>query len=148
MPRPDTRPPGPGDIHIPLSRQPAPKLRRRRRFTPRVTTYVTRWWNPHPVSVYSAVALGDLYGRGINGHAGTISTEASRNGVGKSANPATGWTGYTDVPQGLFTGWNPAYQKDVGTPIKDPSGLPNTSVPGGGSPLDAATAAIFAGSND
>lgn len=147
MPRPDTRPPGAGDV--PVGRAPAPplKLRFRRRFVPRVVPSVTLWHAPHPVSVFSAAALGDLYGRGINGHAGTISTGASRAAAGAAADPATGYAGYAQPPQ-LFTGWNPAAQAASGTPIRDPGGLPGTSLPlGSASPLDTAMVTIMQGSS-
>lgn len=146
MPRAERRPPGSGDVVI--GRAPARplKLRFRRSFRPRIRVNIVPVWGPHPVSVASALALGDLYGRGISGHAGTISTGASRNDAGRSANPATGFTGYAQPPQ-LFTGWNPDYQRHVGTPLKDPIGLPGTSAPSGGaSPLDSAMAQIMAGS--
>ena len=147
MPRPEQRPPGSGDVRIGLAPAAPLKLRSRRRFTARVVCYVTRAWAPHPVSVASAVALGDLYGRGISGHAGTISTGASRTTTGRAADPSTGFTGYAQPPQ-LFTGWNPKAQTSVGTPIRDGTGgLPATSLPAGsGSPLDAAMAQIMAGS--
>jgi hypothetical protein len=146
--RTDTRPRGFGDKPIPRSPQPATKLRRRRRFTPRITAYVTRYHDPHPISVFQAIALGDLYGRGIDGHAGTISTGSGRPWKpGREADPATGFTGYAQPPQ-LFTGWNPGYQVQVGTPLKDPVGLPGTSLPlGSASPLDSAMAQIMQGSS-
>jgi hypothetical protein len=148
MPRYEARPPGSGDVVIGRARARPLKLRRRRSYVPRVTAYVQRYWQPHPVSVVSAIALGDLYGRGISGHAGTIATETGRPGrAGAAANPATGFTGYAQPPQ-LFTGWNPAAQKDTGTPLRDPVGLPGTSLPlGSGSPLDSAMAQIMQGSS-
>ena len=148
MPRPERRPPGAGDVPVGRPRARPLKLRFRRRFTARVVPYLTLWHAPHPVSVYSAVALGDLYGRGINGHAGHIATESGRPWKpGKTPNPATGFTGYAQPPQ-LFTGWNPAYQTQTGTPLRDPSGLPGTSLPlGSASPLDTAMATIMQGSS-
>jgi hypothetical protein len=148
MPRPHVRPRGTGDK--PIGRAPARplQLRGRRAYTPRVVTVVQRLWQPHPISVVSALALGDLYGRGISGHTGTIATETSRPyQPGQVANPAAGFTGYAQPPQ-LFTGWNPGYQTEVGTPFRDPGGLPGTSLPlGSGSPLDAAMAQIMQGSS-
>jgi hypothetical protein len=149
MPRHQVRPRGTGDRPVPRTPQPPIRgLRRRRSYTPRITPYLTRYHDPHPVSVVSAIILGDLYGRGINGHAGTISTASGRPWKpGKSANPATGFTGYAQPPQ-LFTGWNPGYQTEVGTPLTDPTGLPGTSLPlGSGSPLDSAMAQIMQGSS-
>lgn len=144
MPHIEQRPPGPGDIRIPRARARPLRLGFRRAFVPRVTTVVTRVWHANPWSVYAAQALGDLYGRGISGHAGTIASGASRNGAGRVADPSVGWSGYTAPPQ-LFTGWNPAYQMTVGTPIKGGlDGLPNTSLPAGG-PLDSAMAQIMQG---
>jgi|HubBroStandDraft_4_1064222.scaffolds.fasta_scaffold01801_5 hypothetical protein len=147
MPHPHVRPRGTGDKPIPRAPAAPLKLRRRRSYTPRVTAVVQRIWGPHPISVVSAIALGDLYGRGINGDTGHIATQTSRPyKPGESADPAAGFTGYGQPPQ-LFTGWNPGYQTEVGTPLTDPVGLPGTSLPGSGSPLDAAMAQIMQGSS-
>lgn len=129
-----------------LTRQRPLKLRRRRRYQPQVNQYVTLERRPHPVSVDYALALGDLYGRGIRGLVGTISTGSSRGRGGHVADPSAGFAGYAQPPQ-LFTGWNPAYQTAVGTPLKGPSGLPDTSAPlGSTSPMDSAMNQIMAGS--
>lgn len=155
MPRSNPRiddyvPPGSpthGGVSVGVSRQ-RTRLSRRRRFAAKVESRVVQVWHAHPVSVSQAVALGDIYGRGINGSRGTISTGSSRSFGGAAADPAVGWAGYTAPPQ-LFTGWNPAYQAHVGTPIKDAAAnsLPYTSVPlGSASPMDAAMSSIMAGS--
>lgn len=116
------------------------------RYTPRVRAVLTRVWDPHPVSVAQALALGRIYGKGINGSRGIISTGASRGRVGAVADPTVGWAGNTVPPQ-LFTGWNPAAQMTTGTILTTPDGLPGTSLPlGSGSPLDSAMATIMQGS--
>lgn len=136
--------PGAGAIAIPHSPQP-PTFPKVRGYRPRVLSHVVRTWLPHPVSVQQAQALGDLYGRGINGQRGTIATEASRNGAGAVDDPSVGFAGYGRVPH-LFTGWNPAAQPHTGTVIKTPGGLPDTSLPAwSGSPLQSAMAQIFQG---
>lgn len=141
----DPLPPG---GHAPVNRAPARPLAmlgmRRRSWLPRVDRLVVNKWRPHPISVASARALGDLYGRGISGHAGTISTGSSRPRAGHTGDPAVGFAGYAQPPQ-LFTGWNPAYQTQTGTVLRNASDLPSTSQPGATGPLDAAMLQITAG---
>lgn len=142
MPRPEARPPGPGDIRIPATPQRASTHRAPRRFAPRVVSMTVRRWMPHPVSVWQARALGDIYGRAIAGYRGTVSTGASRNGSGRVADPAVGFSGYAAPPQ-LFTGWNPAYLQHVGTPLR--SGAGQAGAPPGSSALDSAMVQIMQG---
>jgi hypothetical protein len=106
-------------------------------YIPLVRAFVVRVWQPHPVAVAYARELGDIYGRGIDGGRGTIIANSSAD---------SGFMGYAAPPQ-LFTGWNPAYQSQVGTPLVTPGGLPGTSVPGGSGPLDSAMAQIMAGTS-
>jgi hypothetical protein len=111
----------------------------RKSYAARVRQVITEVHEAHPVSVAYSLELADIYGRGIDGGRGTI----LRNG-----SAADGFTGYAQPPQ-LFTGWNPAYQQDVGTPLTTPGGLPGTAVPlGAASPLDSAVAQIFAGTQE
>jgi len=100
-------------------------------------TVLVRVWQPHPIAVAYARALAVIYGAGISGRRGTII-------AGSSAD--SGFAGYASPPQ-LFYGWNPAYQRQVGTPLITPGGLPGTSVPGASSPLDSAMAQIMAGTS-
>jgi len=106
-------------------------------YLPRIKTILVEVWEPHPVSAAYSRAIARVWGRGINGQRGTIIANSSAD---------DGWMGYTQPPQ-LFSGWNPAYQTEVGSPLITPGGLPNTSVPGGTSPLDSAMATIMAGTS-
>lgn len=107
---------------------------RRPAFTPKIATAITRFWLPHPVSVAMARSMGRTWGHGIDGQSGTI----------KPTPPE--YAGYVAPPQ-LFTGWNPAEQAHVGTPLLTLNQLPATSLPlGSDSPLDTAMASINAGS--
>lgn len=134
--------PGKAAINVPHSPQP-PSYPGRSRFTPRVRNMIARHNDAHPYSVWLARALGDSYGRGINGSRGTIATGLSRNGAGPIADPSVGFAGYGQPPQ-IFTGWNPGAQGSVGTPLTTPGGLPGTSL-STGSPLDSAMAQIMQG---
>jgi hypothetical protein len=106
-------------------------------FTPRVITVITRLWQPHPIAVAYARAIGDGWGKGIDGQRGTIIANSSAD---------SGFMGYAQPPQ-LFAGWNPRYQTSVGTTLTTPGGLPGTSVPGANSPMDSAMATIMAGTS-
>jgi len=69
-------------------------------FSPRVQKVTHTIHDPHPVAVWMATALGNLYGRGINGHTGAFCY-----GGGQAAN-RTRFSGYAYPAQG-FVGWNP-----------------------------------------
>lgn len=90
---------------------------------PEVVHYSVPVREAHPFSQAIASALGRLYGRGINGHAGAV-----RYGY-----PAIGtrdrFGGYVFPPQ-LFIGWNPN-RVASGTIRPTPGGLPGTQAPAG-----------------
>lgn len=90
----------------------------------RAVTVVQR--SPHPVSVFMASSLGSLYGRGINGRAGTV----LYGYPGDDTNQAS-YQGYVSPPQ-MFVGWNP--KRVAGGAVRAAGGqLPATSP---GNPAD------------
>lgn len=70
-------------------------------FSPRVSKVTHTVRSPHPVSVWMATALGNLYGRGINGHAGTFEYGMP----GQSTNRGR-YAGYV-YPDAMFVGYSP-----------------------------------------
>jgi hypothetical protein len=106
----------------------------------RSVTVVLR--DPHPVSVYQATALGQIYGRAIAGHNG-----AFRYGTAGLASQMTSFKGYVAPPQ-MFIGWNP--KRVAGGAIRvHPSQLPTTSPSDPtDNPLRNAVNAINAGSGN
>jgi len=107
-----------------------------RQRTARVSVTVRQ---PHPVSQYMASALGEIYGRGINGHAG-----AFRYGTAGLATNRTKYGGYVYPPQ-MFVGWNP--RRVAGGSIRyKPGSLPATAPNDpNDNPLTNAVATIAAG---
>lgn len=110
---------------------------RNRVIQPKVIRYTTPVHAAHPISVGMSVALGNLYGRGINGQNGTI-----RYGY-PDIGTRSKYQGYVNPPQ-LFTGWNPRTAAG-GAIRRTPGGLPGTQAPPGYiSPLLQAAATVTA----
>jgi hypothetical protein len=109
-----------------------------RRTIPAVDTYTVRVRAAAPQAISLARGLGELFGRGINGHTGTI----------KYGYPAIGsrekFQGYVLAPQ-AFTGYDPM-KVARGAFRGAPGSLPSTSAPTTllNSPLQRSMAAVTA----
>lgn len=101
---------------------------------PQVLHYSTPVREAHPLSQRIAGALGALYGRGIDGRAGTIRYGYPQIGMREK------FQGYVFPPQ-MFVGWNP--HAVAGGTIRPTLGqLPGSQAPYGNTgPLLAAMAA-------
>lgn len=111
-------------------------------FPARTVTVVKRIWAPHPVSVYMASALGNIYGRAIAGFNGAVVYGYPGLDTNK-----TNYQGYA-APQQMFMGWSPR-RAAGGSILPTPSQLPATSPPAtSDNPLLSAVAMISAGDQD
>lgn len=109
-------------------------------FPARTVTVVKRIWAPHPVSVYMASALGQIYGKAIAGFNGAVVYGYPGMDTNVSA-----FKGYA-APQQMFTGYSPL-RAAGGRVLLTPAQLPATSPPAAvDNPLMSAVETISAGS--
>lgn len=106
------------------------------RIVPGVLTYATRVRLPDPRAIGLARGIGQLYGRGINGQAGTVRFGYPAIGT------RTKFQGYANTPQ-LFRGYSPR-KVAAGSFRGVPGSLPSTSNPSTllNSPLQNAMATV------
>lgn len=105
---------------------------------PKVITYIVRVRAAAPQAVAIAAGLGQLYGRGINGRAGTV-----RYGYPGLSTQRAKYAGYVTPPQ-LFKGYT-ARRVAGGAIRRAGPRYPDTSAPvSAGSPLARAMATVSA----